>query len=245
MSLHDDHEEQSPVLGRRQVLRSATVLGLLGLAQMPLLSRARAETLAKGGFDLDELELDDLLADPKFVAVCALLPSMTEGPFYLPLDLVRQDITEGQPGLRIGLRVNVVRTSDCSPVPNAIVDIWHCNTPGNYSGFGSQAGLTYMRGIQTTDANGQVTFLTTYPGWYMGRTHHIHVKVRPAGGSVATSQFYFDQRFNERVNRIPPYTAHGQATTTNTTDGIYNMATQLPLVALAPVPTFEFTAGIP
>jgi protocatechuate 3,4-dioxygenase beta subunit len=235
----------SPILGRRQVLRSATVLGLLGLAQMPLLTRARAQTLARGDFDPDTLELDDLLADPHFVAVCALLPSMTEGPYYLPLDIVRQDITEGLPGLRIGLRVNVVRTSDCAPVQNAIVDVWHANTPGNYSGFGTQAGQTYMRGIQTTDANGQATFLTTYPGWYPGRTHHIHVKVRPTGGSVATSQFYFDQRFNERVNRIPPYSLHGQSTTPNSSDGIYSLATQLPLVALSPVPTFEFTAGIP
>jgi protocatechuate 3,4-dioxygenase beta subunit len=245
MNLHDDHEEQSPVLARRQVLRSATALGLLGLAGMPLLARARAQVLARGEYDPDELKLDDLLADPNFVAVCTLLPSQTEGPYYLPLDIIRQDITEGLPGIRIGLRVNVVRTSDCAPVPNAIVDVWHANTPGNYSGFQTQVGQTYMRGIQPTDANGQATFLTTYPGWYPGRTHHIHVKVRPSGGGVVTSQFYFDQRFNERINRIAPYSSHGQATTTNAMDGIYNAATQLPLVALLPVPTFEFTAGIP
>lgn len=241
----DDHEELSPILERRAVLRSATALGLLGLTKIPVLERAAPAFAARTLCDTSGLVLDDLVSDPRFAAVCTLLPSQTEGPYYLPLNLVRQDITEGLPGLRIGLRVNVVRAADCSPVPGAIVDIWHADNPGRYSGFGTVVGQTFMRGIQTTDALGSTTFVTIYPGWYQGRTTHIHVKVRPAVGAVVTSQFYFDQRFNERVNRIPPYSLHGQNPTTNTTDGIYNLATQLPLVALSPLPTFEFNCGIP
>jgi hypothetical protein len=170
---------------------------------------------------------------------------MTEGPYYLPLDIVRQDITEGLPGLRIGLarqrraHLGLRAGPECD---RRHLARQHARQLLRFRDTGRQ---TYMRGIQTTDANGQATFLTDLSRWYPGRTHHIHVKVRPTGGSVATSQFYFDQRFNERVNRIPPYPLHGQATTTNASDGIYNLATQLPLVALSPVPTFEFTAGIP
>lgn len=38
---------------------------------------------------------------------------------------------------------------------------------------------TWLRGVQQTDEDGMVEFDTIVPGWYSGRTAHIHVKVRP------------------------------------------------------------------
>ena len=62
------------------------------------------------------------------------------------------------------------------------MDIWHCNALGAYSdvsdpGFDT-SGQQFLRGYQATDANGVATFSTIYPGWYSGRTVHIHFKIR-------------------------------------------------------------------
>src|SRR5436305_381668 len=88
---------------------------------------------------------------------------------------LRRNITEGRPGTPLTLRLRVVDASTCKPIKNAAVDIWHCDALGAYSGFGAGSGSrTFMRGVQRTDANGFATFQTVYPGWYQGRTVHIH-----------------------------------------------------------------------
>jgi protocatechuate 3,4-dioxygenase beta subunit len=103
---------------------------------------------------------------------------MTEGPFYIAREKVRRNITDGHPGTPLVLRLTVVDASTCKPIKGAAVDIWHADAAGNYSVFGAGSGnRTFMRGIQRTDANGVATFRTVYPGWYQGRTVHIHVKV--------------------------------------------------------------------
>jgi protocatechuate 3,4-dioxygenase beta subunit len=105
-------------------------------------------------------------------------PEMTEGPFYIAREKVRRNITDGHPGTPLVLRLTVVDASTCKPIKGAAVDIWHADAAGNYSGFGAGSGnRTFMRGIQRTDANGVATFRTVHPGWYQGRTVHIHVKV--------------------------------------------------------------------
>ena len=82
----------------------------------------------------------------------------------------------------------------------ATVDIWHSDATGNYSGFGStSSNKTFLRGVQTTDANGAVTFTTIYPGWYQGRAVHIHVKVYAGGTEVHTGQLFFDDAVNGAV----------------------------------------------
>ncbi len=98
---------------------------------------------------------------------CVLTPEQTEGPYYIPNEKVRRNITEGKPGAPLTLRLAVVDASTCKPIKGAAVDIWHCDAGGVYSGFGQGSGnRTFLRGIQKTDAEGIAIFRTIYPGWY-------------------------------------------------------------------------------
>jgi intradiol ring-cleaving dioxygenase-like protein len=110
---------------------------------------------------------------------CVLAPAMTEGPYYVAGDKVRRNITEGRSGAALLLRLAVVDVSTCKPIKGAAVDIWHADAGGLYSEEAplGTADQTFLRGIQRTDGNGVATFRTIYPGWYTGRTVHIHVKV--------------------------------------------------------------------
>src|SRR5262249_41926169 len=125
---------------------------------------------------------------------CRRASTNVEGPYYLQNPLARQNIVEDRAGLPVSLFFLIVRESDCSPIPNSTVDVWHADAGGLYSGFPQQgtAGRGFLRGVQTTDQNGIVRFETIYPGWYPGRTPHIHVKVRPTPTTVVTLQTFFD-----------------------------------------------------
>ena len=115
---------------------------------------------------------------PTNTASCVVSPTETIGPFPSLSDFVRSDIREGKSGLPLTLTISVVNTnSSCSAVSGALVDIWQCDASGNYSQYGSERNLTYLRGLQTTDSTGRVVFTTIYPGWYQGRATHIHVEV--------------------------------------------------------------------
>jgi protocatechuate 3,4-dioxygenase beta subunit len=113
--------------------------------------------------------------------VCTLIPSETAGPF--PLDLsdnnfyFRQDIREDRTGTLHHVRMRIIGMENCAPMSNVRVNIWHCDRIGNYSGYGTEMGLTYLRGYQIADANGEVEFVTIFPGWYTGRIAHIHFQV--------------------------------------------------------------------
>ena len=123
---------------------------------------------------------------------CVLTPELTEGPYYIAGEKVRRDIREGHAGTLLTLHLRVLNVASCSPIKGAAVDIWHADAAGNYSGFGSDtSSRTFMRGIQRTDATGLATFLTVYPGWYQGRTVHVHVKVHVGGNVVHTGQLFF------------------------------------------------------
>ena len=103
-----------------------------------------------------------------------MTPTETIGPYPSLADLFRSDIREGKSGTLLTLTVKVVNAnSSCAAVPNANVEIWHVDAAGNYSQYGTQTTQTYLRGIQTTNSNGEVTFVTIYPGWYQGRATHI------------------------------------------------------------------------
>jgi protocatechuate 3,4-dioxygenase beta subunit len=153
---------------------------------------------------------------------CVLTPEQTEGPYYIAGEKLRRDITEGRPGVPLLLRLRVVDASTCRPIPHAAVDIWHADALGIYSGFGSGArSRTFMRGIQRTDATGLARFRTVYPGWYRGRTVHIHVKVHVAGNVVHTGQLYFPDSFTDRVFRRKPYSRRPHRTTRNASDFVF------------------------
>src|SRR5205085_10558214 len=126
-------------------------------------------------------------------AACVLTPEVTEGPYYLDLNKVRSDITEGKGGAPLDLKLTVVDATGCTPIKDAAIDVWHCDAGGVYSGFsqasaggpgGSQSttdNQTFLRGTQVTDASGLAEFQTIYPGWYRGRAVHIHMKVHVGG----------------------------------------------------------------
>jgi len=124
---------------------------------------------------------------------CILIPSETPGPF--PLDLTdntfyfRQDIREDRVGVQMRQKVRIIGAGNCQPMPNVRVNIWHCDRDGNYSGYGTESGLTYCRGYQITDENGECEFITIVPGWYPGRVTHVHFQVHVSTQYSAVSQW--------------------------------------------------------
>jgi len=153
---------------------------------------------------------------------CVLTPEQTEGPYYIPNERLRRNITEGRPGTPLTLRLGVVDASTCRPIKGAAVDIWHADAAGVYSGFGQgAASRTFTRGIQRTDAKGTATFRTVYPGWYQGRTVHIHVKVHVAGNVVHTGQLYFPDTLTDAVYTKAPYSSRPGRDVRNATDSVF------------------------
>lgn len=113
-------------------------------------------------------------------------PKQTEGPYWTPDSPQRTDLTaDGAPGDRMTLTGVVVDTA-CQPVPGVLLDFWQCDGNGVYDNDGYK-----LRGHQYTDADGAFRLVTVKPGLYPGRTRHFHVKVRPPGGEVLTTQLYF------------------------------------------------------
>jgi protocatechuate 3,4-dioxygenase beta subunit len=153
---------------------------------------------------------------------CVLTPEMTEGPYYISGEQLRRNITDGHPGTALRLKLSVVSASTCRPLKGATVDIWHADAGGVYSGFGAGASnRTFMRGIQKTDVHGLAVFDTVYPGWYMGRAVHIHVKVHLGGNVVHTGQLFFSDTLTDAVYKAKPYSSRPNRTTRNADDSIF------------------------
>jgi protocatechuate 3,4-dioxygenase beta subunit len=171
-------------------------------------------------------------------ASCVLSPEVTEGPYWISNHLTRRDITEGRPGIPLILRMTIVDATTCEPIRNADVEVWHADATGVYSGYGASSppaggggghatpnnGKRFLRGHQRTNAAGSVRFDTVYPGWYRGRTPHIHLKVHVGGSVVHTGQVFFRDAISDAVYRTSQYRAHGQPDTTNAADSIYAQA---------------------
>jgi protocatechuate 3,4-dioxygenase beta subunit len=152
---------------------------------------------------------------------CVLAPEATEGPFYLDDARLRRNITEGRSGTPLALQLKVADVSSCTAIKGADVDVWHCDAAGAYSGTGSEADDRFLRGVQRTDAKGIAAFRTIYPGWYPGRTVHIHVMVHIGGNVVHTGQLYFPDALTDAVFRRSPYNGRGSRDTRNVADSIY------------------------
>jgi protocatechuate 3,4-dioxygenase beta subunit len=175
---------------------------------------------------------------------CAVTPEETAGPYPSVVSIVRSDIREGKSGVPLNLTITVVNTSSgCAPVANANVEIWHCDVSGNYSEYGSQTTQTYLRGIQTTDASGQVHFTTIYPGWYQGRATHIHIEVKINSRSVKVTQIAFPESINNTVYASSVYASRGSNPTSNLSDGIFADSLSSELVTPAGDPSSGYTAS--
>lgn len=212
-----------PLMSRRATLR---LLGAAGASAFVGLS---------GGRLIERLPVGRRgVAAGAQAASCVVRPQLTEGPYFVDEKLNRSDIrtdpTTGaaRPGVPLILNFNVSATSgsSCVPLPNAYVDVWHCDALGTYSDVTGAVGRKYLRGYQVTDSNGAAQFTTIYPGWYSGRAVHIHFKIRMFSGSQKTyeftSQFFFPDSINQQVYTQSPYNSKGNPDTPNSRDGIYN-----------------------
>jgi protocatechuate 3,4-dioxygenase beta subunit len=176
-------------------------------------------------------------------AACAVTPTETVGPYPSLTDLIRSDIREGKSGTTLTLTITVVNSSNnCSPVENANVEIWQCDATGNYSQYGTQTSQTYLRGIQTTNSNGEVTFTTVYPGWYQGRATHIHAEVVRNGASVKVTQIAFPESTNAAVYGTGVYASRGANPTSNARDGIFADSIDSELATVVGDPAGGYTA---
>ncbi|MEE1800554.1 intradiol ring-cleavage dioxygenase [Streptomyces sp. JV176] len=171
-------------------------------------------------------------------AVCTLTKELTEGPYYLDGALVRADVTEGKPGIPLKLTLTVVDNSTCAPLNRALVELWHSDALGEYSGFVGNNGHqepdngTFLRGGVLTGSDGIARITTIYPGWYRGRCIHIHAKVHTnvtltsdgsfsGGQELHTGQLFVDETITTAVARISPYSTNTVPRTTLAQDGIY------------------------
>jgi protocatechuate 3,4-dioxygenase beta subunit len=154
---------------------------------------------------------------------CVIAPEQTEGPYFLDDHKIRRNITEGRPGVPLTLRLTVVDVSTCKAIKGAAVNIWHCDAGGVYSGVSGQdtENARFLRGIQRADAKGLALFKTIYPGWYRGRTVHIHVMVHIGGNVVHTGQLHFPDTLTDTVYKRSPYRRRPGRDTRNAADSIY------------------------
>ncbi|CAE6437573.1 unnamed protein product [Rhizoctonia solani] len=217
-------------------------------------------------------------------STCVTTPEVTEGPYYVNNELLRQDIREDQEGVDLVLDIGVMDVTTCQPLDQALVEIWHCNATGHYSGFtganmsgggggngsvpsgnstaptgsmslptgtesssamptGAPGGgggstsmtdqLSFLRGGYATDSAGMVEFSTKYPGFYTGRTVHIHTMIH-TNYSVATNgsivshagtvrhigQLFFDDTLNEKIVSQGVYANTTESRTYNDEDSI-------------------------
>lgn len=176
---------------------------------------------------LDAADADAAGTGPAAVAsglvTCVLTPEQTEGPYYVPGAPVRRDVTEGKPGVALTLRLSVLNASNCKAIKGASVEIWHCDAGGVYSGTSQQGTQSerFLRGVQRTDSKGLAVFRTIYPGWYQGRTVHIHTKVHVGGNVVHTGQLYFADSITDAVYTRSPYTSRPNRDPRNAGDSIF------------------------
>jgi protocatechuate 3,4-dioxygenase beta subunit len=212
--MENDDVQLGHALTRREVL------GLLGAPGILMLSGWPVSTASTQG-----------------LSGCVVRPQQTEGPYFVEESLNRSDIrsdpSDGsvRPGARLDLTFNVSRISGnaCAPLAGTLVDIWHCDHLGVYSDVQdpnfNTVGKKFLRGFQVTDADGVARFTTIYPGWYHGRTVHVHFKIRSAPSSTPgfefTSQLYFDDALTDEVHARQPYAVKGQRSQRNAGDWIF------------------------
>jgi protocatechuate 3,4-dioxygenase beta subunit len=231
--MENDDIQIGRVLTRREILALAGAAGVSVLGGAAAFGRAQP---ASG------------LALP----ACIVRPQQTEGPYFVDVKLNRQDIRSDPASgtvkegtvLDLAFQVSRVDGTGCQPLAGAMVDVWQCDALGVYSdvrdamvGFNT-VGQKFLRGYQLTDAKGAARFTTIFPGWYQGRTVHIHFKIRTAPNAGAahefTSQVYFDDAVTDAVLARAPYASKGRRTTRNQQDGIFRRGGDQLLLTLVP-----------
>ena len=158
---------------------------------------------------------------------CRVTTEQAEGPYYFDVDAIRSDIREDREGVPLRLAFRVRDAESCEPIADAVVDIWHCDAAGVYSGFDAGEGERFLRGTQVTNREGVAEFTTIYPGSYPGRTTHIHAKVHLDRQTALTTQVYFPDEVSTRVHAKAPYRSGSDSD--NAADGIFDESLLLTL----------------
>lgn len=162
---------------------------------------------------------------------CDLSPRETAGPFPIitPADLVRENIIGDRTGVALLITLTVqAQSNDCTPLSGVFVDLWQCDKDGYYSQYGGVqiqqedfTGFNFLRGRATTDANGQVSFISIFPGWYRGRAPHIHLEIRDTNeNSLRVTQIAFPKDVCDTVYATNGY--NGEADTLNESDNVFS-----------------------
>lgn len=260
-----DHEGQR--VSRRRLIYGMSSLGLgslLAACSSGSGTTAAVTTSTGATVTPEATTAKDLTALFAEANTCTLTATTTQGPYYFDADKVRSDIREDKQGVRLRVAIKVQDSETCKPLPNAVVEIWHCDAAGLYSGAeaqstgagggggnrpsgdppagaptgappsggtgrggGDMADLTptdderYLRGAQVTNSDGIVEFTTIWPGWYRGRTIHIHAMVHFSNERVLTTQMMFDENLDSKIMAMAPYSEHAGRDTFNDNDNIY------------------------
>ncbi|KAJ3914563.1 Intradiol ring-cleavage dioxygenase [Lentinula edodes] len=179
-------------------------------------------------------------------STCVLSPEAVEGPYYINNEMIRTNLTEDQLGIPMTLDIAVIDVTTCKPMENVLVEIWAANATGIYSGYSAMIGggppaqplsrnETFLRSGAPTSADGLVELVTIYPGFYAGRTAHIHTMIHmnwersdngtfvsTSGNLLHVGQFFFEERWNDKVYATSPYTENTNKRTYNDQDGQMN-----------------------
>lgn len=247
--MENDDGQVGKILTRRDVLKLLGIAGAAGLAACaPQAAQPTAgsqtTTLAQPTTIPAQAASATVIG---MLPACIVRPAMTEGPYFVDEKLNRSDVRSDpasgsvKDGLPLELTFLVSQISgNCAPLAGATVDIWHCDAQGVYSdvsdpGF-STKGQQFLRGYQVTDSNGMAKFTTIYPGWYRGRTVHIHFKIRSGSGPSYefTSQLFFDDALSDKVYAQAPYTGRGERSPRNEGDNIFQNGGSQLLLNLTP-----------
>lgn len=256
--MNEDVRRSRLLVSRRRALSLGGTIGLGSLLAACAGTSARSSATSAGSatssapMTPSSTAADDIVAALDAVRTCTTSPEQTQGPFWFDVDSIRSDIREQRPGSVLQLALRVQDVSACSadgratPIPNCVVEIWHCDAGGLYSGFESGSGGknsgetsdgsyasgdqeatttddgTYLRGAQVADSNGIVQFTTIFPGWYRGRTMHLHLKVHLDRETVLTTQLYVEDELATEVYAAAPYSDRSGRRTLNSDDAFFS-----------------------
>ncbi len=214
---------------KREDFLKRGIKSLGAMAIMPVVANCKS-----GAAEVFPTDTNIINSDPTVTpASCNITNTETAGPYptHSPKDYIIQSIVSDRTGNPLTIKVYVRNVSNgCAIIKDAVVDIWHCDAAGDYSEYGSSSSAHFLRGRQSTDANGMAAWKSIFPGWYPGRAPHIHVQIfNTAGKSLLTTQIAFPKDICDKVYTQGVYKTKGLQNTTNAQDGIFSdgVATEL------------------
>lgn len=267
--MDNDDQPVGRILSRREVLKLFTLASAAALAacapgqeEVPTATSnaeaATAEVIAADptAVEATQAQVATVAATSAALPACVVVPEATEGPYFVDVQLDRTDIrvepstgaaVDGVP-MELVFNLAQVSAGACAALPGVVVDVWHCDAAGAYSGVEGSPDTKFLRGFQTTDTNGLARFTTIFPGWYRGRTVHIHYKLRTTGADgnayEFTSQLYFDEATTAEVYARAPYSLRGKQDTSNAADRLYIDEGLLALTAAGDGYTTQFDIAL-